>query len=94
MKNKAKVVWTLLLLLAISLFATSVVTGNSLLNIITIPLALIIYRFGNDTLFGEYVSKNKEKRELSKQVNEAMKETIKSGRLFKKDLDSETDSLK
>lgn len=85
MKDKEKVKWTVLLFIAILLFAISLFTGFVYINIITIPLALYVYKYGNPVLFKEYNEKQKEKREQSKIVREAMQETITSGKLFKKD---------
>lgn len=85
MKANEKVKWMVLLFIAILLFTISLFTGYVYLNIITIPLALYIYKQGNPILFKEYNEKQKEKREQSKQVQDAMKETITSGKLFKKD---------
>lgn len=84
-ENQAgKVKYTLLLFLALGLFILALYTGQTILNVIVIGLGGYIYKNGNPILFKEYNEKRKKQLEESRMVQEAVKETIQSKKLFKK----------
>ncbi|MGX7196029.1 hypothetical protein [Enterococcus olivae] len=84
-ENQAsKVKYMLLLFLALGLFILALYTGQLMLNVVVMGLGIYIYKNGNPILFKEYNEKRKKQLEESKMVQEAVKETIQSKKLFTK----------
>lgn len=81
--TKEKIKWTSLLFIAILLFLGSIVTGNTLLNIFSISIAILVYVKGNDVLFSEYNQRLKDKKDKQELMKKATQQIIKEGRLKK-----------
>lgn len=81
-KNKFK--WFVLLYIAISLFLIAMVTNQVVLNIITIVIAIYIYKGGQAILFKEYYDRRDKKLKESKVIRDAVKEKFSKGKLFRK----------
>lgn len=84
-ENQAsKVKYMLLLFLALGLFIVAIYTGQLILNVIVMGLGAYIYKNGSPILFKEYNEKRKKQLKESQMVQEAVRETIQSKKLFKK----------
>lgn len=79
-----KVIWLILLLMAIILFILGLTTSNLFFNLIAIVLATAFYKYGDNIVFKELNTKRLLKKEQSDIVKHATKEVIVSGKLFKK----------
>ncbi|HBD0804018.1 TPA: hypothetical protein KG988_003205 [Enterococcus faecalis] len=80
---KEKIKWTSLLFIAILLFLGAIVTGNVVLNILSISIAILVYMKGDPILFGEYNQRLKIKREEQELMKQTTRKIIKEGRLKK-----------
>lgn len=84
-ENQAsKVKYMLLLFLALGLFIVAIYTGKLILNVIVMGLGAYIYKNGSPILFKEYNEKRNKQLKESQMVQEAVRETIQSKKLFKK----------
>ena len=71
-------IWYVLLFVAILFFTLGLTTGNVIYNFIAIGIAIVIYKFGYEALFGEYNRKQKAKKEKSRKLYEKMQENYEN----------------
>lgn len=83
-ENKEKMKWLFVLFLAIVSFILAFMTQQLIFNLITIGLAICVYKYGNPILFKEYDERRKKKYEAARQVRNAAQTAITSKRVFKK----------
>ncbi|MBO0470436.1 hypothetical protein JZO66_07750 [Enterococcus sp. DIV0242_7C1] len=82
MNEKGK--WFMLLFLDILLFIIAMATNIIPIYFLVILLSFFIYKDGNAVLFKEYDERKKQKYEEYKLIQDAAKETIRTGKLLKK----------
>lgn len=82
MDQKGK--WMLLLFLDILLFICALSINILPLYFLVMLLSFFIYKNGNAVLFKEYDDRKKQKYEEYKVVQEAAKESIRTGKIIKK----------
>lgn len=82
MNQKTK--WMMLLFLAILLFIGALSLNSMPMYFLVMFLSFLIYKNGNAVLFKEYDERKKQKYEEYKVVQQAAKETIRTGKLLKK----------
>lgn len=82
MEQKGK--WLLLLFIDILLFICALSLNITALYFLVILLSFFIYKNGNAVLFKEYDDRKKQKYEEYKVVQEAAKESIRTGKILKK----------
>ncbi|MEI5990502.1 hypothetical protein A5881_001995 [Enterococcus termitis] len=82
MDQKGK--WMLLLFLDILLFICALSINILPLYFLVMLLSFFIYKNGNAMLFKEYDDRKKQKYEEYKVVQEAAKESIRTGKIIKK----------
>ncbi|MBM7690375.1 hypothetical protein BCR24_14955 [Enterococcus ureilyticus] len=82
MNQKTK--WMMLLFLAILLFIGALSLNSMPMYFLVMFLSFFIYKNGNAVLFKEYDERKKQKYEEYKVVQQAAKETIRTGKLLKK----------
>ncbi len=74
----------MLLFLAILLFIGALSLNSMPMYFLVMFLSFFIYKNGNAVLFKEYDERKKQKYEEYKVVQQAAKETIRTGKLLKK----------
>ncbi|MCA5014335.1 MULTISPECIES: hypothetical protein [unclassified Enterococcus] len=82
MNEKGK--WFTLLFVDILLFIIAMATNIIPIYFLVILLSFFIYKDGNAVLFKEYDERKKQKYEEYKLIQDAAKETIRTGKLLKK----------
>ncbi|WP_161879767.1 hypothetical protein [Alkalibacterium sp. MB6] len=73
-----KSLWYVLLFSAMMFFTLSLVTSNTIYNILAIGIAIIIYKFGYEELFGEYNRKQKDRKEKARKLYKNMQENYEN----------------
>lgn len=73
-----KGLWYVLLFVAIVFFTLGLTTGNTIYNIVAIGIAIIIYKFGYEELFGEYNRKRKVQKEKARKLYRNMQENYEN----------------
>jgi len=73
-----KSLWYVLLFVAIVFFTLGLTTGNTIYNIVAIGIAIIIYKFGYEELFGEYNRKRKVQKEKARKLYRNMQENYEN----------------
>ncbi|MGM0125522.1 hypothetical protein IGI37_002921 [Enterococcus sp. AZ194] len=81
--QKEKIKWLAILFLAVGCFVLALTTQQVLFNLITILLAIVVYRFGQPILFKEYDEKRKKKYEEAIKIRQAAQEAVVSKKVFK-----------
>jgi len=66
---KAKVLWAILLIIVAILFVYAFFVKEITLTIIALVLAILVQKFGYDTLFSDYDRKREEKLEKKEENN-------------------------
>lgn len=73
-----KDLWYVLLFVAIVFFTLGLTTGNTIYNIVAIGIAIIIYKFGYEELFGEYNRKRKVQKEKARKLYKNIQENYEN----------------
>ncbi|GGC96218.1 hypothetical protein [Enterococcus wangshanyuanii] len=82
MNEKGK--WLILLFADVLLFIVAMATNVTPIYFLVILLSFFIYKDGNAVLFKEYDERKKQKYEEYRLVQDAAKETLRTGKLLKK----------
>lgn len=73
-----KIMWYVSLFIAMMFFTLSLTTSNPIYNILAIGIAIIIYKFGYEELFGEYNRKRRAQKEKARKLYENIQENYEN----------------